>query len=121
MIFKFFVTGHPVSTNSMYGKRRTGGLYLKPAARQWKQDVGWMVRAKLAEEKVRSLPPALRISYAFQGVRADADNMVKAAQDGLAAALHLDDKQFQIGAALVERSGKPGCWITIETLEEVAA
>lgn len=104
---KVFVAGKPVSVNSAYGQRGNRRFLTAPA-RNWKDKVTWEVYVTGA--RGRFARP--RIAYRFQGVKADADNLVKMTQDAVAAALDLNDKSFQVASVSVE-PGDPGCWIEI--------
>jgi Holliday junction resolvase RusA-like endonuclease len=116
---KLFVPGKPVSVNAAY--RHTGRrVYMTYAAFEWKQAVYYAVLEEVTIAKRRtSFKPPIAVRYLIQGVKGDADNYLKLCQDGVAAALLLNDKHFQVASAKVEPNTLPrGCWLEIQEVTE---
>jgi Holliday junction resolvase RusA-like endonuclease len=122
----YFVTGHPVSVNRAYMRvrpraRRDGTkarrVALTQAAVIWKEAVYYDTLNALPQARYpRCLwHPPVRVCYVFQGVQADADNLLKLTQDAIARAIGVDDRYFAIAGAEVWPDVQPsGVRITIE-------
>ena len=121
-----FVPGNPASSNHMYGVRGNGGnggngrgaaRHLTAEARAWRDAVTLLTRAwRVPDDAPR---PLLAVSFVFLGGRADVDNMVKLALDGVKLGLAVDDRYVMRLCAEKQplpRGGTRGAWIEVTVL-----
>lgn len=110
-----FVLPLPPSVNEMYDRfidKKTGKVRTVKSVRykEWRAEAEPMIMAQRVGRRMPDPPYALDIWLFFpkDGHRRDADNFVKALQDGLARILHFDDnlvtdpsphKRFIVGRA----------------------
>ena len=119
-LLRVFVPGNPASSNHMYGARGNGrgaARHLTTEARAWRDAVTLLTRAwRVPDDAPR---PLLAVSFVFLGGRADVDNMVKLALDGVKLGLAVDDRYVMRLCAEKQplpRGGTRGAWIEVTVL-----
>ena len=122
-LLRVFVPGNPASSNHMYGVRGNGGngrgaaRHLTAEARAWRDAVTLLTRAwRFPDDAPR---PLLAVSFVFLGGRADVDNMVKLALDGVKLGLAVDDRyvmRLYAEKQPLPRGGTRGAWIEVTVL-----
>ena len=80
----------PPSLWQAYGRRKTGGLYLKPEAKTFKEMIGWSFK----ECKVSKQDFGVEIFFEIKGKQKhDLDNYIKIVLDSLTRIVYEDDQQ----------------------------
>ena len=132
-LLRVFVPGRPISVNSTHVKRAAASgrmrrdRVVEPLARGWREAIAYEVmqaaRSGAAEMNWRRLRetkrPRLAISCIFIGSRADADNLLKLAVDGIKEGLMVDDRYVvRLYAEMqpLPRGGTRGAWIEVSVL-----
>ena len=119
-LLRVFVPGNPASSNHMYGARGNGrgaARHLTAEARAWRDAVTLLTTAwRFPDDAPR---PLLAVSLVFLGGRADVDNMVKLALDGVKLGLAVDDRyvvRLYAEKQPLPRGGTRGAWIEVTVL-----
>jgi crossover junction endodeoxyribonuclease RusA len=98
----------PPSVNALYGRRKGGGVYLKPKYRAWKTEAGWQI---MAQDWVGIVGPyTLMLAVPMIG---DADNRIKAASDLLVSLGVTDDDRHCLSALATKEPGRKDCLVVI--------
>ncbi len=122
-LLRVFVPGMPLSANHAYIKRKHASgqnkrdRLLNPYALAWRDAIATMVSPwKFPESAPR---PTLSVDCVFIGGRADVDNLLKLALDGVKFGLAVDDRYVQRVSA-EKRAKTPtidrGVWIEVTCL-----
>ena len=111
--------GSVISVNHYLGKRKDGGYYVKPGARNFKEELGWLV--KVLHIYHWRLPLSVTCSGCFRhwGVAPDLSNLSKVILDTIQEVTGINDKHFRWhdGERLVGYS-EPYLLITIKEGED---
>lgn len=84
--------GRPTTVNH-YTRHANGAHYKTPQAAAWTAQVQGAVHNALVAHRARLAPP-VAVMVVLINVTGDADNYLKNVNDGVAAALHINDKHF---------------------------
>jgi Holliday junction resolvase RusA-like endonuclease len=94
--------------NALYGRRKGGGVYLKPEYRAWKTEAGWAVQMQRPGKLTG--PYTLMLAVPMVG---DADNRIKAASDLLVSLGVTDDDKHCLSAMATKEPGRKDCLVVI--------
>lgn len=94
---KIEIKGTPPSTQHLYGRKKSGGLYMKAEGTRYKYDVSYEARiAHGAGNPASSNNFVVGIIYYFPDRRVrDLDNYKKLIYDGISGIVWEDDKQLE--------------------------
>lgn len=107
-----FILSLPPTTNNIYRTTRTGGFYMTPEAKQWKETAQWKMKvinhADIIEDPVE-------VTYTFHLKRdRDVDNL-KLLQDALEDVVIKNDKQVT-AMHVYKKRGKPKVEVDVRVL-----
>jgi crossover junction endodeoxyribonuclease RusA len=113
--WRFAIPGQPLPKGRPRVNTRTGRAYTPPRTRDWERTVARYARAALGEHEPLGGDVALVLRFRRQTQRrADVDNLVKAALDGLNGIAYRDDKQIvRVEAAIEYGCAEPGVDVTV--------
>ncbi len=92
---KIFYPGSCISVNHRLGKRKDGGYYVKPEAREWETEYQWLLKRVHLEEY--KLPIHVTVSAYFKNERSACDlvNFQKSVLDPIEDLTGINDKDFR--------------------------
>jgi len=70
----------PISVNALWRTSKAGGMYLSPAYKAWKEEVGYLINAQRAGGVPGPYALTVNVSHKWRG---DLDNCMKALSDAL--------------------------------------
>ena len=87
--------GSCISVNHYLGKRRDGGVYVKPETKAWKQEFQWLLKKCHLEDY--KLPIEVKCSGYFRnwGTAPDLSNLSKVILDSIQELTGINDKNFR--------------------------
>ena len=92
-IFDVWIPSLPPGINRQYGRARNGHVYLKPAARVWKQYASIIVGARAGAIDWQDCGGLFNFEMYIVGSRSDADAYVKTVLDTVTEKLGFDDSR----------------------------
>lgn len=114
--FRIGYPGCVVSVNHYRGRRRDGGEFVKPEAREWMTEIGWLIKTQHIEDW--RLPLHVTCSGTFQDRRSapDLSNLSKCLLDALQEVSGVNDRdmRWHDGTRAIDISQEPSLKITIE-------
>ena len=113
--------GSVISVNHYQGRRKDGGTYVKPRAKEWMEELGWCIKQLHLEEW--NLPLHIRCSGRFQDRRSipDLSNLSKCTCDAIEEITGINDQNYRWhdgDITLCQNDEKPVLWITITGSEK---
>lgn len=111
--------GAVISVNHYRGRRKDGQEYVRPEARAWMEQLGWLIKTQHIEGW--QLPLHVTCSGRFQrhNRAPDLSNLSKCTLDAIEEATGLNDRDFRWhdGQRIIDAGSEPELRITIEELE----
>lgn len=98
----------PPSVNDLYGRRKGGGVYLKPKYRAWKTEAGWAVQMQRPGKMFG--PYTVLLAVPMLG---DADNRCKATLDLLVSLGITDDDKHCLSITATKEPGRKDALVII--------
>lgn len=114
---------HGLSINHAYGRKRGGGLFLRPLAGAWRNGLAWQVRAiyhgvRAALASGGQIVVAWDVFAPDERSKGDHDNYGKLIFDGVKAGLEIDDKEFATGPGRAEVDAEAPRIVVVVSVEE---
>lgn len=112
------LNAYPPTVNHSHGRTKGGGVYLKAQAREFREVVGWQLRA-LGVEPVKGEIVLTIHFYKPDQRKRDIDNPLKAVLDALKGHVYHDDDQIvELHVYQYYDKNKRGeCWVGWESKE----
>lgn len=94
-LIKLSYPGAEISVNHLYGRRKTGGYYIKPEAKAWAEELGWLLKHCHLENW--KLPITVVCSGTFKNERAapDLSNLSKLTLDTIEEITGVNDSNMR--------------------------
>ena len=112
--------GSDISCNHYTGRRRGGGVYVKPQARAFMIELGWLLKASHIEDW--NMPISVTCSGVFRDLRStpDLSNLSKCIMDGIEELIGVNDRNYRWhdGTITWSKDEEPQLTITVQELEE---
>lgn len=105
-----------ISVNHYLGRNKDGGEYVVPKARQFMEDVGWLLKTQHLEEW--KPPLSVTCSGVFKDGRSapDLSNLSKCILDAIEDLTGINDSNFRWhdGSRIIDSKRQPEIFITVE-------
>ena len=105
--------GYPGSVISCNHYKYKGGIYTKPEAKAWMDELGWAVKELHLDDW--KLPLSVTCSGRFKNKsnQPDLSNLAKVTMDAIEEVTNLNDRDFRWHDGTVEYGEPPMLWITL--------
>ena len=108
--------GAAISVNHYTGRRKDGGVYVKPEAKQWMDALGWLIKTQHIEDW--KIPLHVTISGVFKDLRScpDIHNLVKVTCDAIEEVTGINDQNYttETKEPQIDSNHEPEVIITIQ-------
>ena len=111
--------GGVISSNHYLGRRRDGGTYVKPQAKRFMEDLGWLLKTSHIEDW--NMPISVTCSGRFKDKNntPDLSNLSKCILDGIEELTGINDQNYRWhdGDITWSKDEEPELTITVEEIE----